>query len=190
MHTKWLGLIGALAVTGTALAQSSAPPALPTSQATTISSTEIKDAMQRNNVGALSDSVLRVLPIEAKYNIGVSVVRRSQVHGKTPPDAIVHDAITEVYQIIEGKGILVTGGTLESPTPVPNDGPIVRQIIGPSSFGKAILGGTRHNVGPGDIVVIPPHTAHGFVEINTKRIVYTLIRIDPKQILELRSQSN
>jgi len=188
MHTRWLSLIAGFAVTGTTLAQSSAAPAAP--RATTISSAEIKTAIQFNKAGALADSVLRVLPIESKYNVGVSVVRRSQVKGKTPPDAIVHDTITEVYQIVEGKGVLVTGGTLESPSPFPNDGPVVRQIIGPSSFGKVILGGTRRNVGPGDIVVIPPHTAHGFVEIKTKRIVYTVIRIDPQQILELRSQSN
>ena len=163
------------------------PPHL---RATTISSAEIKTAIQANEAGALADSVLRVLPIESAYNVGVSVVRRSQVDGKAPPDAIVHDTITEVYQIIEGKGVLVTGGTVESPTPFPNDGQIVRQVIGPSSFGKAILGGTRREVGPGDIVVIPPHTAHGFVEINTERIVYTLIRIDPQRILELRSEPN
>ena len=175
----------ALAVTGTTLAQSSAPPTPSKPEAVIIGSNEIKAAVQRHNAGALADSVLRVLPIESKYNVGVSVVRRSQVDGKTPPDATVHDVITEVYQIIEGKGVLVTGGTLESPTPFPNDGPIVRQVIGPSAFGKVILGGTRHDVGPGDIVVIPPHTAHGFVEINTKRIVYTLIRIDPQQVLEL-----
>ena len=42
---------------------------------------------------------------------------------------------------------------------------------------------------PGDIVVIPPHTVHGFAEISTQRIVYTLIRIDPQQILELRSKA-
>ena len=40
---------------------------------------------------------------------------------------------------------------------------------------------------PGDIVVIPPHTPHGFVEITSERIVYTLIRVDPQQLLELRS---
>lgn len=187
MQTQWLGLIVALAATGSALAQSPAPPTTP-SQATAISSAEILAEVQRNNAGALADSVLRVLPIESDYNVGVSVVRRSQVDGKTPPDAIVHDAITEVYQIVEGKGALVTGGTLESPTPFPDDGPIVRQIIGPSAFGKVILGGTRHEVGPGDIVVIPPHTAHGFVEISTPHIVYTLIRIDPQQILQLRSK--
>jgi len=190
MHSKWLVLIVCLAVAGATLAQSPAPPASAAPGATTISSAEIKTAIQSKGAGALADSVLRVLPIESAYNVGVSVVRRSQVNGKTPPDAIVHDTITEVYQIIEGKGVLVTGGTVESPTPFPNDGQIVRQVIGPSSFGKAILGGTRREVGPGDIVVIPPHTAHGFVEINTERIVYTLIRIDPQRILELRSEPN
>ena len=189
MRTNWSGLMLFLAVTGTTAAQSSTPLATTQPQATAISSSEIATELQRNNTGALADSVLRVLPIESKYNVGVSVVRRSQVDGKTPPDAIVHDAITEVYQVIEGNGVLVTGGTLESPTPFPSDGPIVRQIIGPSAFGKVILGGTRHDVGPGDIIVIPPHTAHGFAEISTKRIVYTLIRIDPQQILELRSKS-
>lgn len=184
MQTRWLGLIVALtAVAGTTIAQSSAP------QASAISSAEIKTEIQRNESGPLADSVLRVLPIESKYNVGVSVVRRSQVDGKTPPDAIVHDAITEVYQIIEGEGVLVTGGILESPAPFPKDGQIVRQIIGPSASGKVILGGAHQLVGPGDIVVIPPHTPHGFVEIKTKRIVYTLIRIDPQQVLELRSQS-
>ena len=183
MHTKWLALIAALATAGASFAQSAAP------HATAICSTEIKSEIQRNEAGPLADSVLRVLPIESKYNVGVSVVRRSQVDGKTPPDAIVHVAITEVYQIIEGEGVLVTGGTLESPTPFPKDGPIVRQIIGPSASGKLIVGGTRQPVGPGDIVVIPPHTPHGFVEIKTKRIVYTLIRIDPQQVLELHSPS-
>lgn len=189
MRSCRFGLMLFLALSGAAAAQGPAPPAIPEPQATAISSSEIATALQRNEAGAVADSVLRVLPIGSEYNVGVSVVRRSQVDGKTPPDAIVHDAITEVYQIIEGRGVLVTGGTLESPTPFPADGPIVRQIIGPSAFGKVILGGTRHAVGPGDIVVIPPHTVHSFAEISTKRIVYTLIRIDPQQILELRSKA-
>lgn len=188
MHCKWFVLIACLAVAGATSAQGSASPEPMAPRATAVSSGEINSALQLNEAGAFADSVLRVIPIESGYNVGVSVVRRSQVNGETPPDAIVHDTITEVYQIIEGKGVLVTGGTLESPTPFPNDGQIVRQVVGPSSFGKVILGGKRRDVGPGDIVVIPPHTAHGFVEISTQRIVYTLIRIDPQQLLELRDE--
>ena len=159
-------------------------------KATVVSATEIKAAIQHNNTGAFSDSILRVLPIDGKYNVGVSVVRRSLVNGRTPPDAIIHDAITEVYQITEGRGVLVTGGTIDSATPIPADDPDVRKQIGPSSVGKLIIGGTRQTVGPGDIVVIPPHTAHGFVEIKTKRIVYTLIRIDANRLLELHEAAN
>jgi len=184
VHARSSSLILSLAGMGGAFAQGATHPAAP---ATAISATEINAEMERKNTGALADSVLRVLPVESGYNVGVSVVRRSQVDGKTPPDAIVHDAITEVYQVIEGGGVLVTGGALEAPTPFPIDGAIVRQMIGPSSSGTVIVGGTRHRVGPGDIVVIPPHTPHGFVEITSERIVYTLIRVDPQQLLELRS---
>ncbi len=122
--------------------------------------------------------MLRVLPIADGYNVGISVVRRSQVDGRTAPDAIVHDAITEVYHIIEGRGLLVTGGSVDHPD--------VRRQIGPSAVGKTISGGTEQPVGPGDVVIIPPHTAHGFREIRTPRIVYLLIRIDPRRVLELR----
>ncbi len=60
--------------------------------------------------------------------------------------------------------------------------------IGPSSAGQSIVGGTSRHVVPGDIVIIPPHTPHGFVDITTPRIVYTIIRIDPQKVLELRSK--
>lgn len=167
----------------------SASPATQVPQATVISSKEIQAVVERNNTGAFSDSVLRVVPIESQYNVGVAVVRRSRVDGKTPPDAVVHDAITEVYQIIEGKGVLITGGTIESPAPLPSEGAIVRQAIGPSSVGKVIRGGTRHNVGPGDVIVIPPHTAHGFIEISTERITYTVLRVDSRRLLETRNRA-
>jgi len=113
----------------------------------------------------------------------VAVVRRSRVNGRTPPDALVHEAVTEVYQIVEGKGVLVTGGALQSAKPITD--PAILGEIGPSSAGQAIVGGIRQRVGPGDIVVIPAGTPHGFVEVTTARIVYTLIRIDPKQVLRM-----
>lgn len=179
MNTKWIVPIILLIVSASVCAQDRP---LPT--ATIVRSTEMKAAVSGNSSGPLSDTVLRVLSVEDKYNVGISIVRRSRVGGKTPPDAIVHNSVTEVYQIIEGRGVLVTGGTVESPSPLPAD--IVRQITGPSSRGTGIVGGMRQEVGPGDIVIIPPNTAHGFVEIKTKRIVYTLVRIDPQRLLELK----
>jgi mannose-6-phosphate isomerase-like protein (cupin superfamily) len=155
--------------------------------ATIIHATEINAAAKTDSVVAVEDAVLRVISIGGKYNVGVSVVTRSKINGKTPPDAIVHDLVTEVYHIIKGRGILLVGGTLDSPVKIPSDDPIVRKITGPSSTSKSIIGGKPYEVGPGDIVVIPPNTPHGFIELKTKTITYTLIRIDTERVLELKN---
>lgn len=155
--------------------------------ATVINSDEINSAAKKGSGLPLADSVLRVVSIEGKYNVGVSVVTRSKINGKTAKDAVLHNAVTEVYQIIEGSGILVTGGSLDSSVRIPSDSRIVLTVTGPTLTGKGIIGGIQHEVGPGDIIVIPPNTPHGFVELKTPKIVYTLIRIDPGKVLGLKN---
>jgi len=154
---------------------------------TIVHTAEINTAAETGKGRAVADSVLRVISIGGKYNVGVSVVSRSKINDKTPPDAIVHDAVTEVYHIVEGNGILLVGGTLDSSVRIPPSSSIVLKITGPSSTGKHIIGGKQYEVGPGDIVVIPPNTAHGFIELKTNMIVYTLIRIDTEKVLELKN---
>jgi hypothetical protein len=170
------------------LAQNSNEPNTNDKKATIIHTDEIISAAKKGDGLPVADSVLRVVPIEGKYNVGISVVSRSKINGKTPPDAIVHDVITEVYNIVEGNGILLVGGTLDSAQKLPAKSPIVLKIAGPSSRGKRISGGTAYEVGPGDIIVIPPNTPHGFIEIKSNKIVYTLVRIDTEKVLELKDQ--
>lgn len=67
---------------------------------------------------------------------------------------------------------------------------VLRVVSGPSTGGQAIVGGTRHRVGPGDIVIIPAGTPHGFLEVTTPRIIYTIIRIDPLRVLAIRSKAH
>ena len=100
---------------------------------------------------------------------------------------IVHDVVTEVYHIVVGNGILLIGRTLDSAQKLPVKSPIVLKITGPSSRGKSISGGTKYEVGPGDIIVIPPNCPHGFIEIQSNKIVYTLVRIDTGKVLELKN---
>jgi mannose-6-phosphate isomerase-like protein (cupin superfamily) len=185
MKAKWLVLAAALALSTTALATNAALARPMATSATFVGTDEIEAAIEKNTAGAFSDSPLRVVPIELKYNVGIAVVRRAKVHGRMLPDALIHDDVAEVYHILEGEGVLVTGGALQSAKPL-TSASIVNEI-GPSSAGQSIVGGTPHRVAPGDIVIIPPHTPHGFVDITTPRIVYTLVRIDPQKVLELRS---
>lgn len=168
-------------------AQNSGKPDTTVGKAIVVHTDEINAAGEKDKGRAVADSVLRVVSIGGKYNVGVSIISRSKIDGITPPDAIIHDVVTEVYHIVEGKGILVVGGTLDSSIRIPANNPIVVKITGPSSTGKHILGGTQYEVGPGDIVVIPPNTPHGFVELTTDTIVYTLIRIDTEKVLEIKN---
>lgn len=185
MKINWLVIIVALALPGAASARHSSMPQSTAPHATIVRSAKIMAVVERTHTGALSDALLSVVPIESKYNVGVAVVRRSEIGGHPPTGAIVHHDVTEVYQIIEGKGVLVTGGKLRSSKPITD--PQVLRAIGPTSTGKGIIGGTRTSVGPGDMVVIPPNTPHGFVKISTRRIVYTIVRVDPHRVLSLPS---
>jgi mannose-6-phosphate isomerase-like protein (cupin superfamily) len=187
MKANRLVITAALVLSTTGSAKHETPVQPATTPATLVSTDEIRSAVERNNTGAFSDSPLRVVPIESKFNLGIAVVRRTKVGGRMLPDALVHSDVTEVYQIIEGAGDLITGGTLQSVKPV--TAAAVLGEIGPSSAGQSIVGGTSHRVARGDIIIIPPHTPHGFVDITTPRIVYTIIRIDPQKVLELRSRA-
>jgi len=158
-----------------------------TGKVTVVHASEINTAAETGRGVAVADSVLRVISIGGKYNLGVSVVSRSKINDQTPPDAIVHDVVTEVYHIVEGNGILLVGGTLDSSVKIPNNSSVVLKITGPSSVARHIIGGKKYEVGPGDIIVIPPNTPHGFIDLKTNMIVYTLIRIDPKKVLELKN---
>ena len=170
--------------TSATYAQTTPDPAQRTAgPGTLVSNAEIEGVLQHLDAKAVVDSVLRVVSINGEYNVGVSVVRRKKVDGKTPPDAIMHREITEVYRILEGDGILVTGGIIEDEKEFPADGWVVRTLVGPSSFGTGIAGGVGRHVGPGDVVIIPPHTPHGFSEIVSDQITYLLVRVDPHRVL-------
>ncbi|MBK6424580.1 MAG: hypothetical protein IPI38_01345 [Gemmatimonadetes bacterium] len=164
------------------LASAQAAPARPADSSLAVTSAELEHAITLADTAPVADTRVRFVPIGG-YNVAVSMVRRSQVDGRTPPDAIVHDAITEVYEIREGRGILVVGGTLVDARPFPPESPVVLGLIGPSARGTAIRGGIRREVGPGDIVVIPPHTPHGFAELLTPRITYVIVRVDGDRVL-------
>ena len=140
-------------------AQSSgAPPA------TYKSGADIAAALAK--VGAASSSATGA---DVSIAPGVSVRRRSS--GGAPQYAIIHPLSIEIYQITDGSGTLVTGGTL-NPPPAKPDGPdLVRS--------KSIAGGQERKVGKGDVVVMPPGTPHWFSQIDGS-VTYLEARIQVK----------
>ena len=106
-----------------------------------------------------------------RYNVGVGVVQR------TPgtQGAIEHSKITEVYHMIEGAAVLVTGGTMP-------ESQVVTVLNGPSNQGTRVDGGTSRRVKAGDVVIIPPNTPHWWSSLEGK-IVYLVVRIDPDKVV-------
>lgn len=177
----------ALLLTITTLARAdvnSSPSAPAHNGAAIIKQSQIDQALEQTMSNGIKDTALRVVSVGNQYNVGVSVVRRTRVHGQSPPDALQHHAVTEVYEVLAGSGTLVTGGTVLDAKEI--SAPEIVKIIGPSATGKAIKAGTSRKIGRGDVVIIPAQMPHGFSEIASEGISYLLIRIDPQRVLEQR----
>jgi mannose-6-phosphate isomerase-like protein (cupin superfamily) len=145
-------------IVGVAAQRSGAPPA------TYKSGADIAAALAK--IGAASSAATGA---DVSIAPGVSVRRRSS--GGEPQYAIIHPLSIEIYQITDGSGTLVTGGSL-SPPPAKPDGPdLVRS--------KSVEGGEARKVGKGDVVVMPPGTPHWFSQIDGS-VTYLEARIQVK----------
>lgn len=129
-----------------------------------------------------SDTPIRTIDIGGPH-VGVGVLYRGR--GSSPSGSSSHDKVTEVYQILEGKGTLVTGGEIVSPQRRGGGSELVGQVNGPGVSGAAIRGGVSRVVSPGDIIVIPAGTPHWFSEVEIA-IVCSVVRIDPEGIVALK----
>jgi mannose-6-phosphate isomerase-like protein (cupin superfamily) len=109
--------------------------------------------------------------------VGVSLVYREKGPGNAP---VVHDYVSEVYQILEGSGTLVTGGTMLGATRRAESG-----VNGPGVSGSEIKGGVSVKLKKGDMVLIPAGTPHKWGDVQ-EFMSYTVVRVDPKRIVPLK----
>jgi uncharacterized RmlC-like cupin family protein len=166
-----------------ALFEAQAQQSVPPGSAIDIASAEVQAAVRKTASVDISDQQLRVVSINSEYNVGIGVVNRAKTNGPQAVNGVEHSQITEIYHVISGNATLVTGGALENAQPVPAADPVVKVLNGPSTIGSAILGGVSRQIGPGDIVIIPPNTPHWFSAIATDQIVYLVVRMDPHNVL-------
>jgi len=129
-----------------------------------------------------ADRQIKVVDV-GKLNVGVGVLtqgKRSTAAG-APIIGISHAQVTEVYYILSGSGVLITGTEVVSPVPLAADSDVVQVAVGPSHR-ATFMGGERRNVAEGDVVVIPAGVLHGWVEI-PDQVRYLSIRPDPDRVL-------
>jgi mannose-6-phosphate isomerase-like protein (cupin superfamily) len=140
----------------------------------------LKQVMVNPNI-AVSDTPLRTVDAGG-HNVGIGLVYRPK---GAKGGAASHDKVSEVYQVLDGSGTLVTGGTIVNPQRRTSTQEEVTLINGPGVSGTSIEGGVSRRISKGDVVIIPAGTAHWFSEIQ-ETITYTVVRIDPSRVVTLK----
>ena len=150
--------------------------------ATDVSAADIQATLKEAIEKKITDIPIRTVDAGG-HNIGIGVVHRPK--GTNLVGGASHDLVSEVYQVLEGAGTLVTGGTLIAPERRSDNASNVVTINGPGYSGKGIEGGVRRRIAKGDVVIIPAGTPHWFPEIQ-EDITYTVVRVDPKRVVKLK----
>lgn len=135
---------------------------------THVSAADLRSVLEAAKDKAAVDLNARIVPA-GPNDVLVNIARRTEASVATD-SGLAHGRLTEVYYVLEGAGVLVTGGTLTDPQAAAGGSDNVR--------GKGIVGGESRLLRAGDVVVIPPGTAHAFSSID-KAIVYLNVRIAP-----------
>jgi mannose-6-phosphate isomerase-like protein (cupin superfamily) len=130
--------------------------------------------------GKGTEQILSMVNV-GRMDVGVAVMRRAP--GKQ--SAVMHDQLTEVYHILAGSGVLVTGRQLEDAKQMDPQGKVVKELAGPSSSGPSIKDGHSQRFVAGDVIIIPAGVAHWFSSLDST-VDYLVVRIDPDRTIPLK----
>ena len=138
---------------------------------TVISADEIAATLKQSIANDTVDQPIKLAQIPGGHKASLALLRRT----KAETSALIHDYVTEIYQIVEGSGTLVTGGSLEDP----KESDLTRLNAGMSHTGVH-KGGESRKVKAKDVIIVPAGTAHRFSELDGP-IVYLVYRFEPKR---------
>jgi len=152
--------------------------------ATVIKGAQIEETARKAEREKIIDITVKHVQ-DGDANVGIGVLHRPIMKSDGPINAILHHNQTEVYRIMAGVGTLATSLKMIDVTQLDPDGFTVKNLTGPSDFGKIVEVENSQKLSKGDIVIIPAGVAHGFSEI-TQAIDYMVVRIDPDKLVALK----
>lgn len=92
-----------------------------------------------------------------------------------------HSKISEIYRVVNGTGIFVTGGELIDPVPVSEDS-LRYSRAGPGESGS-LQNPQLVEYGPGSIFIVPPGVPHNATYEVRTRTDFIVYRFDPDRVL-------
>ena len=138
---------------------------------TVITADEIASTLKQSTANNVVDQPVKATEVPGGHKASLALLRRT----KAETSALIHDRVTEIYQITTGSGTIVTGGSLDNPTATD----LTRLNAGPSQTGTHKGGESKH-VGPKDVIIIPAGMPHRFSQLDGPEIVYLVYRFEPK----------
>ena len=138
---------------------------------TFIGADEIAATLKQSIANNTVDQPIKLAEIPGGHKASLALLRRT----KAETTALIHDYVTEIYQIVDGSGTLVTGGTLEDP----KENDLTRLNAGMSHTGVH-RGGEGRKVKAKDVIIVPAGMAHRFSELDGP-IVYLVYRFEPQR---------
>lgn len=111
------------------------------------------------------------------YQVGVSLVTRQK--GQANTNYAVHDDVSEVYYVVEGKGRISVGGTIDDWERRP-----ISVWNGLGSRGATASGATDMTIEKGDVLIIPAGTPHKWI-LSEELTSYVVVRGDPDAVTPL-----
>ena len=135
-------------LSGSAFAQQPAPTQVPADKASHMSAADVAAAIAKVAPDRPNTSI-RVFSL-APYNINIER-RQPLAQGSSS-----HEAVAELFFVLEGSGTMLTGGTIPNAT-----------RNGTNLSGKTIEGGTRQLLAKGDWFIVPSGIPHQFVDITS-----------------------
>src|SRR5690242_15021187 len=79
---------------------------------TVVTADEIAATLKQSIANNVVDQPVKAADVPGGHKASLALLRRT----KAETSALIHNRVTEIYQITEGSGTIVTGGTLENPT--------------------------------------------------------------------------
>ncbi len=138
---------------------------------TVITAEEVAATLKTSIANNTVDQPIKLAELPGGHKASVALLRRT----KAETSALIHDYVTEIYQIMEGSGTLVTGGMLMDP----KESDLTRVNAGMSHTGMH-HGGESRKVKPHDVIIVPAGMAHRFSELDGP-ITYMVYRFEPKR---------
>ena len=127
-----------------------------------------------------TEQIMKMVDV-GRLDVGVAIMRRQP----GTQNAVIHDSLTEVYYILAGSGVLVTGRNVNDPKPMDPNGRVVKELAGPSSSGPSIQDGHSQHFVAGDTIIIPAGVGHWYSSLEST-VDYLVVRIDPDRKIPLK----